>query len=776
MYMPLAGRFRASAVFALLLSLPCAAAAAPPLGRDMQLVDIAHLQQRPRTARERAPQPATDVQRELARSDYDRPRDLAARLKQLRPHTRNDASTASAACDPNVFAGASGSALVGAVKAVDVPCLNQLYAITGGAAAQTFAEAKMVTIANALQADAAAYPGDDSGKLLELITFLRAGYYVQYYDNADVGNYGAALAGAIRPALDAFAASAHFQDVSDEHGQVLGEFVILIDSAAENAHQLGTVQGILNRYGAAYHASYYMVGAVNNVFTVLFRGHQNADFAALVQADGSITATLAAFIANNSGDVGGDYEYLLANAGRELARFLQYPDPLLGAVEPKVKGVLDAYTLGGAGSSIYVATADGAYTYDLAHCGYFGLCDFPQTLERTILTVSYQCSPTLKLRAQSLTPDQVQATCVLVGNEEGYFHQKLATNRTPVADDNNTMLEMVVFASSSDYQTYSGVIFGNDTNNGGIYLEGDPAAAGNQPRFLCYVAEWLTPFQIWNLTHEYIHYNDGRFDMYGGFGDYPLDLPGSAVWYIEGLAEYLSYSYREMRYDDAIGAAATHGHALSQVFDNTYASGQVRVYNWGYLATRFMFEHHRDEVAAMLADFRPGNYAGYRSLLAGMQASHDAEWDAWLGCIASHDGDTSSCGGTGNSETGIFRDGFDGDNPPLPHECTAADTSQLGENCTRSHVGATNSPAYFAVLLPAGLASIEIQTSGGSGNADLFVRAGNWPTSTQFDASSTLPGNQETASIDHPPAGWCYVMLAPTQPFSDVQVLARFHH
>ena len=651
-----------------------------------------------------------------------------------------------------------------------------MYGITGAAAAQTFAESRMVTIANALQADAATYPGDDSAGMLELITFLRAGYYVQYYDASDVGSYGAALAGAIRPALDAFAASAHFQDVSDAHGQVLGEFVILIDSAAENAHQLATVKAILGRYGAAYHASYYMVGAVNNVFSVLFRGHQNADFAALVQSDASITTTLAAFIADNSADVGSDYEYLLANAGRELARFLQYPDPLLGTLEPKVKAVLDAYTLGGSGSSIYVATADGAYTYDLSHCGYFGLCDFPHTLEQTILTVSYQCSPTLRLRAQSLTPAQVQATCALVGNEEGYFHRKLATGGQPVADDHNAMLEMVVFASSADYQTYSGVIFGNDTSNGGIYLEGDPAAAGNQPRFLCYVAEWLTPFQIWNLTHEYIHYNDGRFDMYGSFGDYPLDLPGSAVWYIEGLAEYLSYSYRELRYADAVDVAASHAHALSEVFDNTYDSGQVRVYNWGYLATRFMFENHRDEITAMLADFRPGNYAAYRTLLAGMQASHDAEWDTWLGCIAAHDGDTSTCGGSGNSETGIFRDGFDGDAPPPPQECTAADTSQLGDNCTRSHVGASANPAYFAVLLPAGLRSVDIQTSGGSGNADLFVRAGSWPTTTQFDASSTQSGNDETASIDHPPAGWCYIMLTPTQAFADVQVLARFQH
>jgi microbial collagenase len=221
------------------------------------------------------------------------------------------------------------------------------------------------------------------------------------------------------------------------------------------------------------------------------------------------------------------------------------------------------------------------------------------------------------------------------------------------------MLEMVVFASSTDYQIYSNAMFGNATNNGGIYLEGDPAATGNQARFLCYVAEWLNPFQIWNLTHEYIHYNDGRYDMYGAFGDYPQSAPGSAVWYIEGLAEYLSYSFRELGYFDAVEEAAVHRYSLSETFDNSYASGQVRVYNWGYLAARFMFENHIDQIAAMLADFRSGDYGAYGVFLKNIHDTHDEEWDSWLTCFSTNDGDTSTCGGSGNSETGIFHDGFD---------------------------------------------------------------------------------------------------------------------
>src|SRR5690625_7201199 len=95
---------------------------------------------------------------------------------------------------------------------------------------------------------------------------------------------------------------------------------------------------------------------------------------------------------------------------------------------------------------------------------------------------------------------------------------------------------MLTFHSSSDYETYAGTLFGIDTNNGGMYLEGDPSVPGNQARFIAYEAEWLRPeFDVWNLTHEYIHYLDGRYIWYGMFQDYPLDAPNSGVWCVEGF-------------------------------------------------------------------------------------------------------------------------------------------------------------------------------------------------------------------------------------------------
>lgn len=743
------------------------AASLPPSGPE--LGDTAHVQSHPLDAAHRRPQSAW---REPLQQDYDRPQDLRRAVLVRHAGTATTASAPSPAggCNTGAFASASGAALVNLVAASTIECLNDLYPITGIPAAQTFPESKMVTIANALQAQSPAYQGDNSTSVLQLITFLRAGYYVQYYDSGDVGSYGAALQGAIRPALDAFAANAHFADVSDSHGQVLAEFVTLIDSAGENAHQLGNVKAMLGRFGASYDAHAYMLSATNNLFNVLFRGHQNADFSALVQSDPSITASLAAFVHDNAAEAGSGNEYLLANAGRELARFLQYPT-LVAALEPKVKGVLDAYALTGPGASIYVGTADVTLYYDQVHCSYFGLCDFAQQLEQAVLPISVQCSPTLRLRAQSLTPAQVTQTCAIVGAEEGYFHERMQTNHQPVANDNNTALEMVVFASSSDYVDYSGVIFGNATNNGGIYLEGDPSNPANQPRFLCYVAEWLQPFQIWNLTHEYVHYLDGRFDTYGSFGDLPLDLPGSSVWYVEGLAEYLSYGFRGIAYPQANAAAGTAAFELSDIFDNTYDSGQVRVYNWGYLAVRYMFERHRDEITSILGYFRPGNYAGYRTWLAGMRTSHDADWLAFLACISAHAGDTSSCGGV-NVVDRIFSADFE-----PPPECAQQVQGRLDNGCQITNQAST-SVNWYTALIPAGTTSVTFKTHDGSGDAQLYVRADNWPSDTQFDASSTVPGTSQQVALTIPPAAnsfYYYVMLKANPTYNGVSIQVDYH-
>ncbi|MEH6420321.1 collagenase [Pseudomonas sp. CGJS7] len=793
-----------------------------------------HHQDRALAPSKRAPQQPMLLER--SDSAYD-----GAQLRRdvlQRPSFAQAARSAKAeTCEADAFGALSGNALVSAVKAASTDCINELFGLSGSTAYATFREAQMATVANALAVSARAYDGSNADSTLQLVLFLRAGYYVQYYDSA-VGTYGSVLRNAIRPALDAFAANANFGRVDNVHGEILAEYVTLIDSSTENARYLYVVKRLLDGYDNRYNAHYWMKVAVNNAYTITFRGHQDDAFRAAVQADHSIVETLYGFANRNFALLGGDNAYLVANAGRELGRFLQYDGALKTLTRARVKSLLDRSAVTGPTARLWVGVGEMADYYDAGNCAQFGVCDFVARVEAAALPISHTCSPTLRLRAQAMSAAELSSTCAIVAGQEAYFHRELATGGVPVAGDGNASLEMSVFDSSDDYVIYAGAIYGIDTNNGGMYLEGKPSEPGNQARFIAHEAEWLRPqgFEIWNLTHEYIHYLDGRFNMWGNFAD---AMKQKTVWWVEGFAEYLSYSYRDLVNDGAQQEAARATYALSQVYRNDYNSGQTLVYRWGYLAVRFMFEQRHDQVNAILGYFRPGNYTGYASYMTGIGSANDAAFRAWLPCVA--DPQAPDCGGTPNqppvagfgfavngmsvsfSDTSTDADGRivarnwdfgDGttstaanpsktyaaagsyqvqltvtddrgarhtatrtvaiSEPGLP-ECAGGDVRVLGKNCARSNVSATaGNYAYFYLYLPAGTSQLRIDSAGGSGNANLYVSTRNWATRESYQYRSTNAGNGESVTISQPAAGYVYVSLYAASAFSGVRVTTRY--
>ncbi|HVJ61139.1 MAG TPA: collagenase, partial [Tahibacter sp.] len=759
------------------------------------------------------------------RADYDRPDDAAPTAK------RPSASLAKAdGCDTAVFSSASGAALVTAIKGATTECINSLFGLSGSAANGAFREAQMVTVATALQSAAANYNGTNANSILQLILYLRAGYYVQFYDSA-VGSYGTSLVNAIRPALDAFAASASFGLVNDVHGEILSEFMTLIDSSAQNARYLPVVKRLLASYNPTTFAPYYWMNAsVNSSFIVLFRGHQNADFVALVQSDTSIVDTLYNFANNNFAQLGGDLGYLVSNAGRELGRFLQYTGNLKSVAQARARTLLNRSSVTGTSAPLWVGIGEMVDYYDKANCSYYGLCDFVERVDAAALPISHSCSPTLRLRAQSMNATELAWTCTTVAGQENYFHQKLATNRTPVANDNNTALEMVIFDSSTDYGTYAGALYGIDTNNGGMYLEGDPSVAGNQARFIAYEAEWVRPtFDIWNLTHEYVHYLDGRFDMYGDFGD---AISQKTIWWIEGLAEYMSYSYRNVTNTSAVAQAAAGTYPLSRVFQNDYDSGQTLVYHWGYLAVRYMFEQKPVAVSTILGHLRSGNYSAYASTMNSLGTSYDAGFRTFLACVANPSSpgcsggtpnvlptanfgfaanglavtftDTSSdSDGTIASRQWNFGDGSTSTatNPAKTYAAagtytvTLTVTDDRGGTATTTRsvtvatsttgalqngvaatglAAAANGSLAFTFDVPAGATNLRFVMSGGSGDADLYVRYGSAPTTTAYDCRPYAGGNSETCTIATVQAGRYHVMLRGYSAFAGVSLTASF--
>ncbi|MFI6937685.1 M9 family metallopeptidase [Streptomyces sp. NPDC050418] len=659
---------------------------------------------------------------------------------------------AKAACDTADFTSKTGAALVQQIKVSDTACINTLFSAGGSDARSLFREEQMITVASALRDSATNYPGNNTGSITQLVLYLRAGYYVQWGDPDTVGSYGPALQSAIRSGLDSFFGSSHAFDVSAANGETLAETVTLIDSATENARYLRVVKHLLGDYNSTYDAHWWMVAAVNNTYTVLFRGHQEPDFVTAVQSDPSVLTVLRDFAVRHDALLDTDKDYLPANAGRELARFLQHGE-LRSTVRPLAEQLLGRSAMTGRTASLWVGVAEMTWAYDKENCSAYGTCDLERRLYDKVLTVRHTCGPTLRIVAQELTAAELDASCTSLAGQDAYFHA-MAKDSGPVADDNNTTLEVVVFDSSAQYQRYAGIIFGISTDNGGMYLEGDPAQAGNLPRFIAYEAEWLRPeFHIWNLNHEYTHYLDGRFNMYGDFAE---GMRTPTVMWVEGFAEYISYGYRDVPYEKALTEAGRNTYTLSTLFDTTYEnSDSTRVYQWGYLAVRYLIQSHPEDVATLLGHYRTGDWNAARTLLTStIGTRYDADFAAWLSRCAAGD-----CG----------------TNTPAPSECTSSDTRELGNDCVRSSLSATaGNYTYLYARIPEGTASLKLTVSGGTGDADLYYNPTTWATKSAHTASSTTSGNTETLTIQNPPPGYVYVSLHATEPFSGVRIASAF--
>ncbi|MBJ6763840.1 M4 family metallopeptidase [Myxococcaceae bacterium JPH2] len=92
-----------------------------------------------------------------------------------------------------------------------------------------------------------------------------------------------------------------------------------------------------------------------------------------------------------------------------------------------------------------------------------------------------------------------------------------------------------------------------------------------------------------------------------------------------------------------------------------------------------------------------------------------------------------------------------------------------GAPCTEFAPGAPD--ARSLVSTPS---KLTITLSGGTGNADLYVRFGAQPTLTTFDCQSALPGNEEVCAFVAPTPGRYYIMVYGKADYTNVTLKASF--
>jgi Zn-dependent metalloprotease len=84
------------------------------------------------------------------------------------------------------------------------------------------------------------------------------------------------------------------------------------------------------------------------------------------------------------------------------------------------------------------------------------------------------------------------------------------------------------------------------------------------------------------------------------------------------------------------------------------------------------------------------------------------------------------------------------------------------------------SDVTYTLAVPAGSTNLKFTMSGGTGDADMYVKAGSAPTDTVYDCRPYTSGNAESCTIAAPVAGTYYVRLKAYAAFSGVSLLGDY--
>jgi vibriolysin len=81
---------------------------------------------------------------------------------------------------------------------------------------------------------------------------------------------------------------------------------------------------------------------------------------------------------------------------------------------------------------------------------------------------------------------------------------------------------------------------------------------------------------------------------------------------------------------------------------------------------------------------------------------------------------------------------------------------------------------HFKITVPSGQSQLQIVMSGGTGDADMYVKRGAQPTSTVYDYRPFLTGNNETVTVANPVAGDWYISLYAYSSYASVTLKATY--
>ena len=108
------------------------------------------------------------------------------------------------------------------------------------------------------------------------------------------------------------------------------------------------------------------------------------------------------------------------------------------------------------------------------------------------------------------------------------------------------------------------------------------------------------------------------------------------------------------------------------------------------------------------------------------------------------------------------------------HSCRRWSRSRVGMTMVTGLAASTGNSVNYTLSVPSGASDLVFTLSGGTGDADMYVKFGSAPTDTSYDCRPYQGGNAESCSFAAPSAGTWYVRVKAYSTYSGVSLLGDY--
>ncbi len=491
-----------------------------------------------------------------------------------------------------------GNALVQELKSTDeYECFRPIFNFENSTGYQLFSKQNFTLVCNELLTLIPTYDGQNYGNMYGLLIYLHAYLYHEFsrpemkFNQVEFELY--------RDVVIAYSKNKNIWNISVPAYNNLIEFYTLCDYPG--LRHLPEIYGSIKKglsdmavdktwkQITSYPLQWYS-RAYGALFYYLFRGIANydQDYINLVNEDDEVMGLLAKFINDSEVTSEPDFNLYQRYAMVELLRFCSQ-QILIENAEPHIAEVAKTYPRYSSFwyRSVVAINMKGS-------CEKYNLCENLEDLNAEVRKILFPNQwvfddGKIKIRT-SLNYNTAQLLYYASKEVEAQFFRVNKTIK-PLPDDINDSLRIVLYATRAEYEEWQYVLYGLNTNNGGIYIE-------NNATFYTY--ERTRNESIYTLEelfrHEYVHYLSGRYMTPYDFSNSFFTQSERITWFNEGLAEHLSGStptgkvkVRQTNAQQLANDATSYKLTPQKIIDSKYSNG-FDFYRYAHVFVKYLIE------------------------------------------------------------------------------------------------------------------------------------------------------------------------------------------